>query len=60
MEKIKFIMCTGDDSHTKTLYTSSMEMVVILQNHIYYDGSDIHILLLKMWNDLGFIDEICF
>jgi hypothetical protein len=48
MEKIKFIMCTGDDSHTKTLYTSSMEMVVILQNHIYYDGSDIHILLLKM------------
>jgi len=35
-------------------------MVIILQNHIYYDGNDNHILLLKMWNDLGFIDEICF
>jgi hypothetical protein len=35
-------------------------MVVILQNHIYYNGNDIHIVLLKMWNDLRFIDEICF
>ncbi len=23
MDKIKFIMCNGDDSHTTTLYTSS-------------------------------------